>query len=192
MTRSSAELILLAALILFGPAPTTFALSTDADQPIYIEADFADMNRGSGVTVYRGRVKVSQGSRRLWGDLVRIYTDEDDQITSVVAEGQPARLRQKPDSRKECVWGEGNRIEYFADEERMYLYEDARIWQGQNVMTSQTIIYDAKQDQLIGGEEGSSDKRVRIVTMPRREGDTDAGQASDAVDPFSCEQPPIR
>lgn len=166
------------------------ALSTDGDQPIFVEADFADMNRGRGITVYRGKVLISQGSRRLWGDIVHIYTDANDEVEKVVAVGQPARLRQKPDGRDDCMWGEGLRIEYYADTETLHFFDEARIWQGLDVMTSEEIVYDAKSDQLIGGEKGSSRKRVHIRKMPKRDPPAEAGSAAVSIDPLSCEQPP--
>jgi lipopolysaccharide export system protein LptA len=166
------------------------ALSTDGDQPIYVEADFADMNRGRGITVYRGKVQISQGSRRLWGDIVHIYTDRNDEVEKVVAVGQPARLRQKPDGRDDCMWGEGLRIEYYASTETLHFFEDARIWQGLDVMTSEEIVYDAKSDQLVGGEKGTSRKRVHIRKMPKRDTPPTPGSTPSKVDPLSCEQPP--
>ena len=49
-----------------------FALSTDREQPIQIEADAAELDDASGITVYTGNVLVTQGTMRLWGNRLTI------------------------------------------------------------------------------------------------------------------------
>jgi lipopolysaccharide export system protein LptA len=189
MRRRLERAYLVSILCLLAPVGA-HGLSTDGDQPIYVEADFADMNRGRGITVYRGKVVISQGSRRLWGDIVHIYTDSNDEVEKVVAVGQPARIRQRQDGHEDCMWGEGLRIEYYTDTETLYFFDDAKIWQGLDMMSSEEIVYDAKNDQLIGGEKGTSRKRVQIRKMPKRDAEAPTAGEAASVDPFSCEQPP--
>ena len=53
-------------------AAQTFALSTDREQPINIEADQAEADDNLGVAIYKGDVVIVQGSMRILGDTVTI------------------------------------------------------------------------------------------------------------------------
>ena len=64
--RRTVSALLLAALV--AGAPAARALSTDRDQPIEIEADFAELDDSRGVTMYKGNVIVTQGSLKLTGE----------------------------------------------------------------------------------------------------------------------------
>ena len=84
--------VLLLFISLFGLFSTegTWALSTDKDQPIEIEADTADLDNKKGVTIYRGNVVLIQGSVRMTGDIMTVYF-KDDELDILIMEGKPAR-----------------------------------------------------------------------------------------------------
>ncbi|MDX1519199.1 MAG: LptA/OstA family protein, partial [Gammaproteobacteria bacterium] len=63
--------------LLVAIAPVTFALTTDKDQPIEIEADAAELDDRKNVTVYTGNVIVTQGSIRMTGEKMTVYYTDD-------------------------------------------------------------------------------------------------------------------
>ena len=48
------------------------ALESDSQQPLFIEADGADISETTGVSIYTGNVVISQGSIRLSADKVTV------------------------------------------------------------------------------------------------------------------------
>ena len=55
---------LLISLGLAAASPTSWALPSDRDQPIRVQADSAELDDKQGVAVYRGAVVITQGDRK--------------------------------------------------------------------------------------------------------------------------------
>ena len=96
--------------------PPLAALEDDQEQPIRITADQALRDEKKGFTVYSGNVRMNQGSMHIEADSITIYhlLEEADKI---VAQGQPARLRQRPDPLKGPVHASAGIIEYYKAED---------------------------------------------------------------------------
>ena len=89
------------------------ALSSDREQPIELEADSAHIDERTGVSVYTGNVKLTQGSTRLLADRLTVERGEDG--NRVVAEGQPATFSQQPDDKPKPVEGLAKTIDSSLD-----------------------------------------------------------------------------
>lgn len=140
------------------------ALDADRDQPMHVEADRATMDEGKGIGIYRGDVRIRQGSMQLDADTVTIYL-ENGQIVRAVAIGEPARYRQRPEGREQDVHAEARRMEYTLDPEQIVLTGDAVVRQGGDTFRSERIVYDIVRDSV---DAGTSEDRVRIVIQPRK------------------------
>ena len=157
------------------PFSTSQALSTDKEQPMYLEADSADIDRERGVHVYTGKVLVSQGTRRLWGNRMEVYMDANDDLERVIVYGKPARFKQLPDGDTQYRWGSALRIDYLEPKEIMVLTHQAKIWKGRELLSNPRIVYDSARDRMITGHkaknvgpktEASKQERVRITILP--------------------------
>ena len=164
MFRSSSWRVVLAVLVL---APgVTAALTSDRDQPISIEADTVDIDDRNDISVYQGDVRVTQGTMRLLADTVTLYgLREPSRIT---AEGAPVRFWQRPDDQDEDVRGEALRLEYNIIDEKLFLFEKAKIWQGENTFGSERIEYDVTRELVRAGDRQDRRKRVTVVIQPRK------------------------
>ncbi len=148
------------------PLPA-WALSTDRNEPINIEADSATLNESSGISTYRGNVHLQQGTMHLRGDNMTVLV-RDDRIEKVMLAGNPATYVQRPDDSDEDQHAEARRIEYYASENRMILLENARIWQtGKDQFSSDRIVFNLA-DNTVNAGGGSSKDRVRITLQPRK------------------------
>jgi lipopolysaccharide export system protein LptA len=78
--------------LMLAIAPAVFALPEDRDQPIEITADSAVINEKQSQAEYTGAVVVTQGTLKLEGDVVNLKTNEDGEVETFVAKGQPARF----------------------------------------------------------------------------------------------------
>lgn len=172
MNRANPEHWLLL-LCLCLPLPS-WALSSDREQPMYIESDQAELDDQKGVSIYIGNVRVTQGTLVLTGEHMTVYQDGTN-LDRVILLGKPATYRQRPDGKDEDMRAEALRMEYFADPERLILLEEAVAWQGQDSFRSDRIVYEVARDRVLGGDpEGG--QRVQIILQPRPRTE---GQASE-------------
>ncbi len=172
-----AWLLSLGALLMVLPGPG-FALSTDFEQPIEIEADFAELDDEEGTTVYIGNVVVVQGSIHMTGDRLRVNFTAERDLKDAYLEGRPATFRQTPD-RGEDVEGEALLIEYHALDNMLFLIEKAKVTQGQRLTQGHRINYDTERSIVTvrSARAGRADReeqpaetsgRVRIIIPPKK------------------------
>jgi lipopolysaccharide export system protein LptA len=153
-------------LLLMLPALSAQALPDDRDQPIHIAADKALRDEKQGITVYTGNVRMSQGSMELEADKLTIYQIEDD-ADKIVAQGNPAKMRQQPEADESLVHAHALVITYLRTKDMVHLQDNARIEQAGNLVTGESIDYFIAK-QLIKAESGESEKseQVRVTLIP--------------------------
>ncbi len=174
---------LAAVLLLTGsgwPALAT-ALSDDRNQPMYVEADRADIDDKRGVSVYRGNVRITQGTLQLTAAELTVHSKGGD-IIKAIAVGQPATYRQRPDGKDTDIEAEALRMEYFAAEQKIILLEKARVTQGGDSFSSEKIHYDIGKDVVKAGD-GTPGDRVRITIQPKPRSTAPADPAPAAEQP---------
>lgn len=168
-----------AALLLVMASANAFALSSDADQPIEIEADFAELDEQAGRTIYRGRVEVRQGSIHMKGDVLEAEFDANQNLDKVQLRGEPAWFKQTPDNSTVDVEGQALTIDYFKLESRVLLQKNAVVTRGQQRFEGDRIDYDtarsvvkARAAQPAAGTEAQPGKapggRVRVIIPPKK------------------------
>lgn len=174
--RVGLGLVTLALLIL---PLSVWALSTDSEQPIEIEADFAELDDEEGTTVYIGNVIVIQGSIRMTGDRLRVNFTPERDLKDAYLEGRLATFKQTPDGNQEDVEGEAILIEYHALESMLYLIEKAKVTQGERLTQGHRINYDTERSIVTvrSSRAGKPDRdtlpkqdsgRVRIIIPPKK------------------------
>ncbi len=167
----------LALPILFLIVATARGLSSDPDQPIEIEADFAELDDQEGRTTYTGNVIVTQGSIRMTGDKMRANFSPERELIDVYVEGRPAFFKQTPDGGKDDIEGEALEIEYHAQKNLLYLIRQARLTQGERLFKGYRINYDTEKSIITGratprdsgGETAAKEppSRVKVIIPPR-------------------------
>ncbi len=141
-----------------------------SEPPIEIESDRADLDAERGISIYSGDAVLSRGPLRITGDVMEVYTDPDGALQRVVVEGNPATYHDHPEGLAEPVRGEAQTMEYFASApERAALRGAARLWQGQDEITGETIDIDLER-QLVEAR-GDESRRARTVLYPARRED---------------------
>ena len=176
--KSSSRRVESALLVLAIFAGPVHALSTDAQQPVQIEADFAELDDEEHTTVYVGNVVVDQGSMHMTGDRLRVNFTENKDMKDAYLEGRPATFKQTPDH-DDDVHGQAMQIEYHADQSLLNLIEKARVTQGERLFEGHRINYDTKKSLITArsarageankdqqSKEGSG--RVRIIIPPKK------------------------
>jgi lipopolysaccharide export system protein LptA len=162
MNKSIKHLIVIS---LFAWPMISWGLSSDRQQPMLIEADRVELDDAKGISVYRGRVKVTQGSLILTGETMTVHT-KGNAVEKVVMEGTPATYQQRPDNKEQDVHAKALRMEYYTDPEHIILLKQAEVEQQGDVLRSERIEYDVANDQVSAGTD-QPDERVHITIQPK-------------------------
>ena len=158
-----------------------WALPSDRDQPIRIQADSAELDDRQGVAVYRGDVIITQGTLKITGDTVTITQTASGDIDVFTAVGNLAYYEQKPAVDKDIVKAYGKTIQYFASNERIVLIDQAKVIQEGNTFEGEKIVYDTQRQIVNAGRATGSNvsmprPRIDMILQPRKK-DGQAGQA---------------
>ncbi len=158
--------LLLAWLLLFPPAAP--AQESDRRQPVQIEADRLEIDQARGTSHYQGAVILRQGSLRLEADSLWVYS-QDRRLSRVIAQGQPARLRQRPDGTEQAIEAEALRIEYTTDDGLLIFSGAAELRQGGNRFRGQRIEYDsrARRVRASGDTTDEGHGRIQVIIQPQ-------------------------
>ncbi|MCP4044193.1 MAG: lipopolysaccharide transport periplasmic protein LptA [Gammaproteobacteria bacterium] len=154
-------------LLLWSLSLPAFALSTDPDQPVNIEADAAEVDDERGITKYTGSVVMTQGSIRIRADKVTIYSG-DDGMERAVLNGKPARFRQQPDNSDKIIRASAGKIEFLATKDMLYLIGGAKVTQGADSFQGNRITYDTKRNMVKAKKAKSGKQRVKITINPKK------------------------
>jgi len=143
----------------------SLGLTSDRDQPINIEADRVTLNEKTGNSVYEGNVYLQQGTLVLQGSKMTVQLNGNT-IDTLVLTGGPATYRQRPDGKESDQHAEAGRIEFHANDDRIILLENARVWQsGDKELRSDRIVFDLKSNTVNAGSNKPGD-RVHITLPP--------------------------
>lgn len=159
-------------LLLYSATPVIYALSTDKDQPMTVEADSVEIDDKRGITVYRGGIDVKQGSMHVTGSTL-VIERVDGKVKTITVVGKPARYSQRPDNKKEDVVATASKLQVYPKRNLIRLERNAKIVQEGNTFTGNIIEYDNKKNIIkakgnIGETDtGSQSKgRIRMIIKP--------------------------
>jgi lipopolysaccharide export system protein LptA len=171
---------------------TAFGLSTDKDQPVFVDADNMELDFKTGVRTYLGNVTIRQGSLNIWGDKV-VMQYKDGALQTATAYGAPAKFKQLPDNATEEVHGRAPRIVYVETKERLHMYDDATLVQGPDTIQAKQIDYDINTSTMVAS--GSSSLKVQpksSKTAPAKPSAEPAGDGRSRIriQPKAATPPP--
>jgi len=161
--------------------PVTLALESDQYQPMYIEADAAELDEKQMTSLYIGHVEVTQGSLFIQADEVLVHHKPDRRAEKIIAIGQPVRYRQQLDDDPEEVKGYALRMEYEADREELTLIDEAVLIQGEDRFASDRIVYNRITDRVTAGSSAQGRERVKIRIEPESEPNPASGSQPAAT-----------
>jgi len=153
-------------IVLLLVSGSVWALSSDKDQPIELEADSVEIDDRTGISTYQGNVVIRQGSIRITADKVTVY-QKDKRTDKIHAVGEPVTYQQVTDDGKE-VNGRARQAEYHTASDELYLIGNALLTQGKDSFASDRITYDRKRALVKAGASAQGKERVRITIDPAR------------------------
>ncbi|MFH1604056.1 MAG: lipopolysaccharide transport periplasmic protein LptA [Pseudomonadota bacterium] len=161
-------------LALAAPAQAERA---DRTKPIHFESDRMHIDDAQKISVFEGKVVMTQGTLTIHADKVTVRQDKDGyQYGS--ASGNLASFRQKRDGADEYVEGEAERIEYNGKIDKVEFFNRARLKrEPADEVRGNYISYDLRTEYFTAtGGKGSSagdgpNGRVRAVIQPHNTSD---------------------
>lgn len=164
------KLLLLMACMLLLTSGLCFGRTDDREKPLNIEADTAEINDSTGISVYTGDVVITQGTTILKGDIVTVTAPGQD-IEKVVSVGKPSTYQETGDDGKE-VHAEALQMEFIKPENRIILLQKARIEQAGKTFASERIVYHTLDRRV---DAGDKQNRVKMTIIPEKKESKDAG-----------------
>lgn len=127
-------------------------------EKILINADHMQLNMETGISVYTGKVRISQGELVLTGDKVTLQQNKNNEIEHLTVVGKPARYNHITEA-GEPIEAESEHMVYNASQNKLIMTINARLQQPDHQLSSQKIIYDTLKKIIIaGGDTTASDK----------------------------------
>ena len=164
MSHTKMKGLLLLFMLLCLPL-TGFALSTDKNQPINIEADKLDIDDSQHISIYQGNVKMKQGSLHIEADKIIFHFTDNNDLQKLEIEGSPATLTQLND-KNEPVSGRARNIIYTENQLLLKLMGDARFQSEADTIDGEWITINTNTDALKAGSK-KGENRVRMIIQPK-------------------------
>jgi lipopolysaccharide export system protein LptA len=161
---------LLFAVAAFAALPA-YAEKADKDKPTNIESNRMSSDETRRMNLFEGNVVLTKGTLTVRADRIVVHQDaEGFQFTT--ATGMPVRFRQRQDPKdgKEGGWmeGEAQRIEIDDHNEKIELFEHARVNRDGDEVTGNYIFVDQRSDFFsVNAGKGAPGGRVKAVIQPK-------------------------
>jgi lipopolysaccharide export system protein LptA len=188
----SNKVSLLLGILLFGQTCLVHAEKADRDKPLNIEADRMSLDNANHVSIFDGKVELTQGSLRVIAEKV-VVTEDATGHKFCVATGHLASFRQKRDGANEYVEGYAERIEYNTLIEKIDLYVRARVKRDQDDVRGDHITY-STQTEIFRVSSPENTGRVRATLQPKNkdatnpEPDAPAASQTKTIEPIIAPQ----
>jgi lipopolysaccharide export system protein LptA len=141
-----------------APAAVAEAAS---EEPIDITAERLEVDEPGGTAVFTGQVVVTRGEMTVYAEKLILYREPDAQQIERIEASGGVRVVQLDRV------GTAQQASFYQQEEKLVLSGDARIQQGQNLVSGEEIVVFLKENRSLvkSGEDG----RVRAVFFPEQE-----------------------
>lgn len=150
-------------LLVFAFSSNSIALTDDSTKPINIQADSAEINDDTGISTYRGNVKITQGSTVLTGDIVILET-ANKKVKKIISEGKLSTFKQTTDDGRK-INAEAEKMVYSITGNKIVLTKNAKLTEAGNTFSSDKITFYTDKEIVTAGSSSGSD-RVNITVFP--------------------------
>ena len=155
---------ILAVFCLLAGSMHAWALESDRQQPIQIEADQGSLDKQNQTTVFTGNVKMRQGSMYMNAARVTAHKDNSGNQT-IIADGKPAKFGQKLD-KDGMVTGQGNNVHYESQSGIVTITGNAQINRGGDMARGGVIVYNTNTE--VYTVKSAPKERVHVIIQPQQ------------------------
>ncbi len=173
--------------MLWVVAGYALALPEDAEQPIHIHSDSAELDQNKSVAIYHGSVRMEQGTMTVTGDTMTVEL-QDQLVVRIIAEGDRAHYQQQVKPDESIVFADAKKIVYFTQEERVELTGNAYLTQDKNEFTGELIKYNVREGKVDAQANGQG--KVQMILQPAALKKQQQGQSQKQTPPATPPQSP--
>jgi len=148
------------------------ALDSDKTKKLYLTSETADMNRTTGVGIFKGNVVIDQGTTHATGDEMVTHTDKNNRLIEVIITSTGKNLatyKTLPEEGKPYLVASAQIIKYYPQEHKVFLFRTATVTQGKNSISGDQLEYNIEKQLLNSNHplfNNSSHSRTTIVIEP--------------------------
>ncbi len=164
--------IRMAAAAAIAAAGPSAAEKADKDKPTQLEAARMSSDDARRMSIFEGNVVLTKGTITVRAERVVVRQDADG-FQHSTATGNPVRFRQKGDPQGECegLWldGEALRVEIDDRNEKVELFDSARVRRGEDEVRGAYIFVDQRSSffSASAAKGALAHGRVRAVIQPK-------------------------
>ena len=159
-----------------------FAEKADRDKPTQVEANRMSADDARRLNIFEGDVIVTKGTMRLVCDRLVVRQDAEG-FQFATATGKPAKFRQRQDPKpgeKEGLWMEGEalRIELDDKNQKIELFDNARVNRGGDEVAGDYIFVDQRSEfyQVSSGKGADKGNKGRVKAIIQPKPSAEAGK----------------
>ncbi len=164
-------------LLVTLPLDAVLALPDDQNKTLELSANTADLNHQDQHGEYLGQVELDQGTTHLRAEKAITNTDQNNQLVSAFAYGDPSLTQDNP-KRLAHYWTETSSdkpimhawaeiIRYYPTRHLIELIGHARVEQGNDSLAASTIFYDTLKQHVIA--KSGEKTRTVIIFHPEKQ-----------------------
>ena len=153
-------------------AAGAYAEKADREKPTQIEANRMSADDVRRITTFEGNVVLTKGTIRVLAERIVVRQDAEG-FQRATATGDPVRFRQRQDPKPdetEGVWveGEARRIQIDDREQKIELFDEARVSRGGDEVKGNYIFVDQRSGFFsVTGGKGEPGARVRAIIQSK-------------------------
>jgi lipopolysaccharide export system protein LptA len=147
-------------------ASTAHALPSDQQRPLFVSSEHWNYNYKTGESINTGNVVADRGTSHLTADKVITYRNQNDEITKLMAFGDPAHYSTVLDFNTPSLYTKGNTITYFPQQQYMILTGNASAQRGVDSVAAPKITYYVNQQRLLTEAPPPQISHIVIVNNP--------------------------
>ena len=145
-------------------APSVYALSSDSEQPVYIDSDSQQLDMKSNQVTFLGDVNLKQGSININADKVIVTRNAvNGEIEEIQGYGKPATFSQLTDDGK-ALYGEADGLHYQLIADKLIMTKNAMLSQDGSIIRGSKTTYQIASQKLVADSDSS--ERVSTVLQP--------------------------
>jgi len=144
-----------------------WALASDGDQQIEVEANSLEVREAENISIYEGNVNLVQGSLQISCDRMVIHFNDANELQLIEMTGDPASLRQLDDDQQEML-GQAKQIDYIEAQSLIELRGTARFDHAGDIIEGDLIRINTESNAIQAGS-SESDRRVKMLIKPRQD-----------------------
>ncbi|MYB35066.1 MAG: lipopolysaccharide transport periplasmic protein LptA [Gammaproteobacteria bacterium] len=157
------------------------------DQPLFLNADYIELDFNTGERLYRGNVVLTQGDVVIECDEMTTMHDDDDELFHALCIGNPGIFKKEhKQAGQEALTGSAVNITYDRKNNQVLLVDEARLERGRIFVSGDRISHDLSTEKTIvqndrqasdttedsGSSESGASSQPKVVILPKQDPDS--------------------